>query len=150
MSSKHPDELMNDNAHITALIVSQPGIMQRILVDSLVGHPVKVAGVASGALSAVEMLKENQPHLVLVDVNLPPEESHMLIRHIRTHYPQMWCVALAMTSRDRANLVAEGAQIAILNFDLVQKIPYVLARVMAEPGDAPASGEEVPPGRVLK
>ncbi len=126
------------DAQIKAMIVSQPGIMQRILVDSLVGLPVAVDGIASGGLSAVEMLKGSQPNLVLVDANLPSEESRMLIKHIRTNYPQVWCVALATTSRERACLVAEGAHFSILNFELSQKMPYVITRVKAAPGDAPS------------
>lgn len=123
------------------MIVSQPGALRKILVDSLQGLPVSVIGVASGGLSAASMLKGRQPELLILDASLPVEETLALIEYVRGKYPRMSCLALAETSRERARLEAGGADFTVLSFDLPRELPAVIAEMQVQSGAA-LGGEE--------
>ena len=136
MNYRATQDMMTET-QIEVMIVSQPGLLQRILIDSLAGLPVSLMGIATGGLSAVEMLEGHQPDLVIVDANLPAKETQMLLRHIRETYPQIWCLALSETSRGRLATRQAGAHFSILSFELLRNLPAVISEVQASPGSFP-------------
>lgn len=119
---------------IEVLIVSLPGILRRILMDTLEQLPVSVIGVATGGLSAVEILKGHQPDLVILDANLPYQETFMLLKHIRAEYPSLRCLVLSETSRDRASLAEAGADFSLLSLDVPRELSRVIGEVQTSPG----------------
>jgi DNA-binding NarL/FixJ family response regulator len=134
------NRFMMTEAQIEVLVVSQPGLMQRILVDSLADLPVAVMGIASGGLSAVAMLEDHQPDLVIVDANLPPKEAQMLLKHIRESYPQVRCLVLTETSRELIAIREAGAHFSFLSFELHSKLPRVVKEVKTPPAAEPPLG----------
>jgi chemotaxis response regulator CheB len=128
---------MKRKAQVTVLIVSQPGVLQNILIDSLQELPVEVAGVASGGLSAVAMLKGRLPDMLILDANLPIEETLALLEHVRGKYPQVYCLVISETSRARTSMRAAGAHFVALSFNLSRELPGVIAEVQARPGVKP-------------
>lgn len=121
-------------SQIEVLIVSSPGILRRILMDTLEFLPVVVIGVATGGLSALEILKGSQPDLIIIDANLPYEEKLVLLKHIRAEYPRIRCLTVSETSRDRANLAAHGADFSLLSLDVPRDLSMVIGEVLASTG----------------
>lgn len=122
---------MNLEGQIPVMLVSQPGALQKILLNSLQGLPVAVVGVASGGLSAAAMLKGRQPDLLIVDANVPVDETLALLEHVQRKYPEIYCLALSETSQGKQGLQAGGANSVVLSFDLPLKLPEVIAEVQA-------------------
>lgn len=119
---------------VEVLIVSLPGILRRILMATLEQLPVVVMGVATGGLSAVEILKNHQPDLVIMDANLPVEETSMLLKHIRNQYPFLRCLVFSETSHDRSSLAAAGAHFSLLSLDVPHQLSRVIGEVLASRG----------------
>jgi len=103
-------------------------------MDTLEFLPVDVIGVATGGLSALEILKGGQPDLVIIDANLPYEEKLALLKHIHTEYPRVRCLTVSETSRDRANLIARGADFSLLSLDVPRELSNVIGEVLASTG----------------
>ena len=71
------------------LIVSLPGMMQNVLKETfLCRSDVEVVGVAGGCLSALGMIAEAQPDLVVINSNMPEIETNQLILLLKDKYPQ--------------------------------------------------------------
>lgn len=129
------------STRVNVMLVSQPGVLQNILINSLHGLPISVIGVASGGLSAAEMLKGRQPELMILDASLPLEEALTLLAHLQARYPRVQCLALSETSRERSRLLAGGAHFAVVNFDLPRELPVVIDQLQAQPGAALGDAE---------
>lgn len=92
------------------ILVSLPGMLQRVLEDTLASQSgIEVMGVASGGLSAIEMLRVRQPKVLLVDTNIPLTEAIILIEMVKERYPTVKCVALVEISQDQQLLLNAGA-----------------------------------------
>lgn len=114
-----------------ALIAARPGPLReslRCLMDAL--PRIKIIGAAGDATSALRMVLERSPGLVLVDAALPGDENGSLVRQVKARQPQTRCVVLTDTvgqqyvQADNADAVLlKGASAA----KLVETIEGVLA-----------------------
>lgn len=91
---------------------------------------VKLVGAASGALSATSALPHLQPDLVLVDANLPDEEVQALLRWTSEHCPDVKCVVVTMTSRQRNQALDWGASAAIHRSNLASQWASVIGLLL--------------------
>jgi DNA-binding NarL/FixJ family response regulator len=95
-----------------------------------------IVDVASGA-RALELCAEQQPELVLMDLNLPDADGIDLTARIRAQWPQVRVIVVSyqegQTYMDRAN--AAGAHAYVLKDHLVMDLVPAIADAL---GVAPA------------
>lgn len=73
------------NEPIQILIVDDDPTIREMLREYLSGHGYCVLEAANAA-ALRELLDENVPHVLLLDVHLPGEDGLSLARHVREHY----------------------------------------------------------------
>jgi len=70
--------------------------------------------IASGALSAIEQMRNGEPYLLVIDVNLAPEEVKSLVRWSKQHRPENPCIVLGGSAADLEHAQVAGADAAFL------------------------------------
>jgi chemotaxis response regulator CheB len=118
--------------HIRALVVSLPGITQKVLIEMFIGRAdVDLVGVACGGLSAVGLIHQKQPVLVVIDASLPDSEASALVEWIKEQQPQVCSLVLAETTHQLKRAAISGADLAFRSYSLPDKLDWVLASVKA-------------------
>ena len=78
-----------------ALLVVWPGPLREALRTLMTSIPgVEVAGEAGDTSSALKMISERQPDLVLVDADLPGGEAWRTLKQMKEQWSQVRCVVL--------------------------------------------------------
>lgn len=96
------------------LLVSLPGLVRDATYATLASFSnVSLIGSTSGALSATRLLQQLQADLLLVDANLPDEEVQALLSWTKEYRPHLPCLVMTMTSHQRYQALAWGADAAI-------------------------------------
>jgi DNA-binding NarL/FixJ family response regulator len=113
-------------------LVSTPGLIQQATRSTLAACPdVDLVVVASGALSATELLPRLQPALLLIDANLPEEEIRALLGWVKEHCRTVRCAVMTVTSQQRDRALTWGAEIAIHRACLADQLPAALHHLPA-------------------
>lgn len=60
------------------------------------------------------MLREQRPHLLLIDNSLPQDEAFRLISAVKAVSQQIYCILLVATSRQARVALAAGADAVVL------------------------------------
>ncbi len=118
---------MNDNGKKTALLVSAPGIIREattVMLDSI--PQVSQVELASGALSAIEQLGNGNSYLLVIDANLPTEETESLVRWTKQHRPDIPCIVLTRNQVGIEQARAAGADAVFLRSSSAREIAEVL------------------------
>jgi DNA-binding NarL/FixJ family response regulator len=98
-----------------ALIVTGPGSLQNGLLALMTAMPqIEVVGEAEDASSALQMVVEHRPDLVLLDMDLPGTEPWALLRQIKNDWPATRCIALAEDVQHQQDSEAAGADVALV------------------------------------
>lgn len=114
------------------LVVSLPGMMQKMLCETLTGRlDVDLVGVASGGLSAVGMIRQKQPDLVVINSNLPPGEASALIIWMKEEHPQICSLVLAETTQQLNRATRAGADIVMRSYSLGDNLDSVFVNMSA-------------------
>ncbi|MGH9189398.1 MAG: response regulator [Acidimicrobiales bacterium] len=81
-------------------------------VRAELGDQVEVVGEASEVDAAVEMIRERQPHVVLVDVHMPGGGGRAVIEAVATTHPQVRFLALSVSdaAEDVIAVIRAGAR----------------------------------------
>jgi DNA-binding NarL/FixJ family response regulator len=80
---------------ISALLVVKPGPLREALRTLMTSIPgVKVTGEVGDTSSALKMIGECQPDLVLVDAGLPDGEAWRTLKQMKEKWPHVRCVIL--------------------------------------------------------
>ena len=106
---------MHDSGNNTALLVSTPGIIQQAttaLLNSL--SQIAQVQLVSGALSAIEWLRNEGSYLLVVDVNIPAEEAELLVRWTKHYHPDTRCIVLVRSMVELEWARAAGTDAAFL------------------------------------
>lgn len=93
-----------------AIVVSMPGIMQqslRAVLEAMTG--VEVVALAGGCLSALALVQEKQPDLVVVDCNQPEDEVIAFLKDVKRSHPGIRLVAITQTTRQGRRILDNGA-----------------------------------------
>ena len=98
-----------------ALIASRPGP----LLDSLVAlmttmDQVNAVLIAEDGASALRMIAQHRPALVVIETDLPTDEGHVLLREIRARWPQTRCIALVEDIEQQQEAESAGADEALI------------------------------------
>jgi len=112
------------------LIVSLPGVLQNVLKQSIqAGSTAELIGLANGGLSAIKIIKKQQPDLIIIDSNLPEAETRELITQIKALNPRKHCLVIVETTRQQYEVTVAGADFTLRAYDLPSKLDKVLADV---------------------
>jgi DNA-binding NarL/FixJ family response regulator len=102
-------------------------MMQKVLKETFSSRAdVEVVGVASGCLSAVGMIPELQPELVVIDSNLPEIEANQLIIRSKQELQSICCLRLVETTQQLIQVAKVGADFALHAYALSDNLDRVL------------------------
>jgi DNA-binding NarL/FixJ family response regulator len=106
------------DGRVRAVIASRPGIMQESLRAMLSGSgQVVVTGSAGDGLSALSMVREVQPDLLVVDSNLLEDEALSLLKEVKGAWPEVRCLVLVQTTGRKNRALAAGADAVVSRND---------------------------------
>jgi DNA-binding NarL/FixJ family response regulator len=71
---------------------------------------IELVGEAADGREAVQMVREDQPDVVLMDVRMPQMGGLEATRQIKDQWPQVRVVAVSMYASHRAEALAAGAE----------------------------------------
>lgn len=98
---------------------------------------VEVVGSAANGQEAVRFVSECQPHLVLMDMQMPVMDGVEATRCIKDQWPEVKVVALTIHPRYRTKAAAAGADAILFKGDSPQALrDAILAQVQGLSGPA--------------
>ena len=101
-------EATPETAIVRTLIACSPGMVEQALRATLNALPaVDVVGTAPGCLSALHMVREKAPALLVIDANLPEGEVKTLLRELRTTQHQTRSLVLTRDIYQRQRLLSK-------------------------------------------
>ncbi len=105
-------------------------------VRAELGDAVRVVGEADEVAAAVELIRERQPDVVLLDVHLPDGGGQAVIEAVRTSHPDIRFLALSVSDapEDVIAVIRAGARGYITKTISGQELLQAVRRVAA--GDA--------------
>lgn len=80
----------------------------------------------SGALSAIEQLREGNSYLLVIDANLPAQEVESLVRWSKQHRPGTRCIVLVKGMVEMEQARSAGADAVFLRSSSAQQLAEVL------------------------
>lgn len=116
-----------NNRRSRVLIVSLPGMMQNVLRETFTNRAdVDVVGFASGGLSAVSLIRQEQPDLVVIDSSLPEAETSKLILWIKSDSQHTRSLVLVENTQQLNKATSAGADVALRSYSLLDSLDNVL------------------------
>ncbi|GAB4429145.1 MAG: hypothetical protein Kow0031_09580 [Anaerolineae bacterium] len=112
------------------VVVSQPGLLR----DALVSWLASFAGVgdiacAGGSLTALDMIRQQPPHLLVIDNTLPEEEVAALVRQVKGEWPAIVCLVFSSTHRPQQQRHDAGADAIVPRHGSPQEMETTLRRL---------------------
>ncbi len=94
----------------STLIVARPGRLRDALNALLTTIPrLEIVGQADDDSSALKMVTQRRPTLILLDSTLPGEEVEVVLAQIKANWPQTRCIVLADNSQQQQVAKIAGA-----------------------------------------
>lgn len=101
-------------ALLSTIVASVPGVAEQSLRATLESLPsVQVVGTVSGCLSALQMVRNSQADLVVLDSNLPLEDVREFLRQLEQEGLETQSLVLAATNGQVCYALAAGADVAL-------------------------------------
>lgn len=101
-------------ACLVTVIASVPGVAEQSLratLNSLAS--IEIVGTAAGCLTAIQMVRDTQADLVVIDSNLPFEEVRVFLQHLKQARLATRALVLAATSSQVRQALDAGADAAL-------------------------------------
>lgn len=112
---------------IKVLLISLPGMLQSVLRQTLADKSdVDLVGVASGCLSALSMIKQQAPDLVVIDSNMPEAEIQELFLRMKAEQVKSQSLVLTETSHQKEFAKSAGADFVLRSDTLSRDFDFVL------------------------
>ena len=90
---------------------------------------VAVTGSAGDGLSALSMVRDQQPALLVVDSNLLEDETLSLLKEVKGAWPEVRCLVLVQTTRRKNRALAAGADAVMSRNDGVGALNQALRQI---------------------
>jgi DNA-binding NarL/FixJ family response regulator len=98
-----------------ALIATRPGSLQDSLVALMTTmDQVNAVLIAEDGASALRMMAQHRPALVVIETGLPTEEGHVPLQEIKTRWPQTRCIALVEDIEQQQQAESAGADVVLI------------------------------------
>ena len=108
---------------ITTIIAARPGSIRRSLRTTLESIPwLDIRGIANGGLSAMSLVRQYKPSLLIIDSGLLQEEVEMLLQKTKQEQQKIMCLVVAETSRQQQILTDSGADRVILRSEPTERL----------------------------
>jgi DNA-binding NarL/FixJ family response regulator len=93
------------------VLIADDNVPARIGLRALLAlwPEIEVVGEAADGLEAVQMARDRQPDVVLMDVRMPAMDGLEATRQIKGRWPQVRVVVVSMYASHRAEALAAGA-----------------------------------------
>ena len=116
-----------DLAKIQTVIATRPGAIREAMKSTLALFPrLEISGVADGGLSALNLVRQQKPALIVIDSGLLEGEITVLLQKIKQEKLQPCCLVFVDTTRQREMFLALGADAVILHNEPVECLAQVL------------------------
>ena len=113
-------------------LVSTPGLIRDATCATIAMTPnVRLVAIASGALSATQLLDHIQLELILLDANLPEEEVSALLAWLTTSLPSVHKLVARTTTAECDQALAFGADEAFQRYELTTKLALFVAGMLS-------------------
>ncbi|MGW8319764.1 MAG: response regulator [Candidatus Promineifilaceae bacterium] len=110
-----------------AIIVSMPGTIQESLRAMLEAMPgMEVVGIAGGGLSAVALVQETQPDVIVIDGRLAEDEVLAFVKDVKRLHPQIRLVVLTNTTRQHRRILNSGADAVLSRWSSARELTNVV------------------------
>lgn len=99
---------------LSTVLASVPGVSEQSLratLESLAS--VRIVGTAAGCLSAMQMVRDRQAELIVIDANLPFEDVQVFLQQLRQDGLATRALVLAATSSQVREALTMGADAAL-------------------------------------
>jgi DNA-binding NarL/FixJ family response regulator len=90
---------------------------------------VLVTGSAGDGLSALSMVRDEQPALLVVDSNLLEDETLSLLKEVKRAWPEVRCLVLVQTTGRKNRALAAGADAVVSRNDGVGTLNQALRQL---------------------
>ena len=98
-----------------ALVVARPGPLRNSLLALMTTMPqIEILAETSDPSALLRMGTEIQPHVVLLDADLPEEQVCAALRQINKEWSQTRSIVLVKDSQQQQTVQAAGADVALL------------------------------------
>jgi len=82
-------------------------------------------------LSVVRIIQQKQPHLVVIDSNLPSSEANALVLWMKEECQQICSLVLAETTQQLNRATSVGADIVMRSYSLADNLDSVFVNMSA-------------------
>ncbi len=100
---------MNKNSEIKVVIVDDSDFSRSIIRKMLTEEGIEIVGEASNAESAMLVIKEKQPNVVITDIVMPETSGIELTDRIVKNFDQISVIVISSLSQEHIVIEAIGA-----------------------------------------
>jgi DNA-binding NarL/FixJ family response regulator len=93
---------------------------------------INIVGSADDSASSLKMISEHHPALVLLDTNLPGEETTTVLKRIKANGSQSRCLVLADNFRQQREAKSAGADAALVKGFPTAKLFEIIEGLLSE------------------
>ncbi len=112
------------------VVVSQPGVLREALVAVLASYATTtITGRASGALTALNLVRQQPPHLLVIDNTLPEDEAIALVRQVKQECPAVACLVFSSAYRPQPQWHDAGADELLPRYSSGEELDQALRRL---------------------
>jgi DNA-binding NarL/FixJ family response regulator len=127
--------MFKTDRNASILIAARPCRMRdslRFLLKTVPG--IEIVGQADDSASALRMVTEHHPMLVLLDTNLPGEGVSTVVRQIKANGSQSRCLVLAGDAWQQREARDAGADVALLKGFPAARLVEAVGELLAGKG----------------
>ena len=104
--------------------------MQESLRAVLANAPeLEIIKSVGDGLSALDIIRDRQPHLLVIDSNLLRDETLALLRHVKQEWPAICCLVLTEHARQDAWVAASGADAVWPRYGSIRELNQLLSQI---------------------
>jgi DNA-binding NarL/FixJ family response regulator len=119
-----------NSVKLQTVIAARPGAIREALQSILaLSSRLEISGVANGGLSALRLVRQLKPALVVIDSGLLDDEIAMLLEQIKEEQPQTRCLVVAENTRQREAFLALGTDAVVLRSEPTERLVEALEKI---------------------
>jgi YesN/AraC family two-component response regulator len=131
------NEIMS-RGKLKIVVVDDSDFSRSLIVKMLKESEFNVVGEASSAASAIQVIKEKKPHVVITDIVMPEVSGIELTENINQNFKDTYVIVISSLSQEHVVLEAIGAGAAdfiakpISQQQLVESLEKIMSQIDKE------------------